>query len=253
LAEGDTMAELPSTKGTHPRQRRRAGADGPTNKERDYLEVISYLSQRDEPVIAAHIARWLAVQPPTVSYALHEMEKKGYIRRDDRAGITLTPAGAELADSVIRRHRLLERFLADVVGVPWHMLHEEAVQLEHVLSPLLEQRIGSLVGEAPLCPHGNPIPGGGATYVGSTRLDRTTAGQMFTVRRVDEEAEEQTELLRYLEANRLLPGQQFFIPDASPIYGVTLRSCNRDVTLSPEVAAILWGDPAPIGEVLGER
>lgn len=248
-----SMAEFPPTKSAHPRQRRRAGADGPTNKERDYLEVIAYLSQRDEPVIAAHVARWLAVQPPTASYALSEMEKKGFIRRDDRSGITLTPVGAALAEVVIRRHRLLECFLADVVGVPWHLLHEEAVQLEHALSPLLEQRIGSLVGTATVCPHGNPIPGSGAAQASGTRLDRVAAGSMFTVRRVDEEAEEQTELLRYMEANRLLPGQQFFIPDASPIYGVTLRSCNRDVTLSPEVAAVLWGDPAPISEVLGER
>lgn len=240
------MAERSVARSANPRQRRRAGAEGPTNKERDYLEVIYYLSLRPEPVIAAHLARWLSLQPPTVSYALQEMEKKGYISRDERSEISLTAAGTELAETIIRRHRLLECFLAEVVGVPWYLLHEEAVQLEHALSPTLEARIGALVGAATVCPHGNPIPGGGAGYAGSIRLDQAQVGTMFTIRRIEEEAEEQTDLLRYLEAHRLLPGQQLFIPDASPIYGITLRSCNRDTTVAPTIAAVIWGDPSAI-------
>jgi DtxR family transcriptional regulator, Mn-dependent transcriptional regulator len=243
------MAELPATRSTHPRQRRRAGSDGPTNKERDYLEIIYYLAQRDEPVIAAHVARWLSLQPPTVSHALQEMEKKAYIQRDERGEISLTTAGYELAEAVIRRHRIIERFLADVVGVPWHLLHEEAVQLEHALSPMLEDRFTALLSDTKTCPHGNPIPGSGATYAGATRLDRAEVGTMFTIRRIEEEAEERTEFLRYLEAQRLLPGNQFFIPDASPAYGITLRGCNRDMTVSPEIAAVIWGDSTPIDQV----
>lgn len=242
------MAEIPAPKLANPRQRRRVGTDGPTTKERDYLETIYHLAQRGEPVIAAHVARWLGLQPPTVSHALQEMEKKGYIRRDERSEIALTMIGRTLAEEVIRRHRLLECFLADVVGVPWHLLNEEAAQIEPVLSRTLEARIAGLVPAATSCPHGNPIPGSDAGYPGSTRLDAAPAGVLFTIRRVDEEAEERTDLLRYLEANRLLPGTQFFIPDSSPTYGVTLRGCNRDITLSPEVAALLWGDLTPIGQ-----
>lgn len=242
------MAES-QAKSVNPRQRRRAGPDGPTNKERDYLEVIYYLSRHDEPIIAAHVARWLGLQPPTVSHALQEMEKKHYIQRDERGGISLTLPGAELAAAIIRRHRMIERFLADVVGVPWHLLHEEAVQLEHAISPQLEERIATLVRDAVTCPYGNPIPGGDTPYPGSTRLDRALVGTMFTIQRIEEEAEEQTDLLRYLEQNRLLPGQQFFIPDTSPTYGVTLRGCNRDITLSPEVAAFIWGDAVAIGQM----
>jgi DtxR family Mn-dependent transcriptional regulator len=248
------MAELPPARGSNPRQRRKTGADGPTNKERDYLEVIYYLEQRGEPVIAAHVARWLSLQPPTVSHALQEMEKKAYIRRDERSEIALTPQGAELAEAIIRRHRLLERFLADVVGVPWHLLHEEAVQLEHALSPMLEDRISTLVRDATTCPHGNPIPGSGAPAAhAEVRLDRAAVGTLFTITRIEEEAEERTDLLHYLEANRLLPSNQFFIPDASPTYGITLRSCNRDLTLSPEVAAVIWGEPSAIPQVAAER
>lgn len=243
------MAAISMGKSAHARQRRRGGADGPTTKERDYLEVIYYLAQRAEPVIAAHVARWLSLQPPTVSHALQEMEKKGYIRRNDRSEIILSPLGEGLSAAIIRRHRLLECFLADVVGVPWHLLHEEAAQLEHALSPMLERRIGTLVRDLTVSPYGNPIPGSGVGYQGDTRLDRAAVGTLFTVRRIEEEAEERTDLLRYLEANRLMPGGQFFIPDASPIYGITLRSCNRDLTLSPEIAAVIWGESAPIDTV----
>lgn len=240
------MAEIPTIKSSHPRQRRRASSDGPTHKERDYLEIIYYLAQRGEPVIAAHVARWLNLQPPTVSHALQEMERKAYIRRDERGEINLTRSGSDLAERVIRRHCILERFLADSIGIPWHLVHEEAVQLEHALSPLLEERITALLHKATTCPHGNPIPGSGFTATGSVRLDRVVAGTMFTIQRIEEEAEERTDLLRYLEAHRLLPGNQFFIPDASADYGITLRSCNRDMTLSPEVAAIIWGESSPI-------
>ncbi len=240
------MGDVPPVKRTNPRQRRRVGMEGPTTKERDYLEVLYYLSQRSEPVIAAQVARWLALQPPTVSHALQEMEKKGYIQRDERGEITLTSVGAGLAEGIVRRHRILERFLADVVGVPWHMVHEEAVHLEHALSPALEDRITILVGDATTCPHGNPIPGSGASYTPAVRLDMAPVGALFTIRRIEEEAEERTDLLRYLEANRLLPGNQFFIPDASPTYGVTLRSCNRDTTLSPEIAGVIWGEVAAL-------
>lgn len=243
------MADIATAKRPHPRQRRHVGADGPTNKERDYLEILYYLSQRSEPVIAAHVARWLNLQPPTVSHALQEMEKKGYLRRNERNEILLTPSGFELAEEIIRRHRILERFLADVVGMPWYLLHEEAVRLEHALSPALEERIYLLVGNATTCPHGNPIPGSGAAYTEVVRLDSAAVGTMFTIRRIEEEAEEKTDLLRYLESNRLMPGNQFFIPDASPTYGVTLRSCNHDITLSAELAAVVWGESTTITQV----
>jgi DtxR family Mn-dependent transcriptional regulator len=222
------------------------GSEGPTNKERDYLEIIYYLAQRAEPVIAIQVARWLGLQPPTVSHALQEMEKKGYIHRNERSEIRLTTVGVDLAIAIIRRHRLIERFLADTVGLPWHLVHEEAAQIEHALSPNLEARIAMLVGDAPTCPHGNPIPGNSSDYVGTTRLDQVLVGTLFTIRRIEEEAEEQTDLLRYLESNLLLPGNQFFIPDASSAYGITLRGCNRNTTISPEIAGVIWGDVAPI-------
>jgi DtxR family Mn-dependent transcriptional regulator len=235
------MSESTLSKSAHPRQRRQVGLEGPTTKERDYLEIIYYLTRRGEPVIAARLADWLHLQPPTVSHALQEMDKKGYIQRDKRYGISLTEEGFGLAEEIVRRHRSLERFLADVVGMPWHLVHEEAVRLEHALSPALEDRIYTLVGDAVTCPHGNPIPGSAATAADALRLDTAQVGTLFTIRRIEEQAEEHTDFLRYLESNGLIPGNQFFIPDASPTYGITLRRCNHDITLSREIAAVLWG------------
>jgi DtxR family Mn-dependent transcriptional regulator len=240
------MVDTATPRSAHPRQRRQVGLDGPTNKERDYLEIIYYLAQRGEPVIAARLADWLNLQPPTVSHALQEMDKKGYIQRNKRNAISLTSEGFELAEDIVRRHRTLERFLTDIVGMPWHLVHEEAVRLEHALSPALEDRIYTLVGETTTCPHGNPIPGRQASTSGSIRLDTAEVGILFTIRRIEEQAEEHTDLLRYLESNGLIPGNQFFIPDASPAYGITLRRCNHDITLSAEIAAVLWGESATI-------
>jgi DtxR family Mn-dependent transcriptional regulator len=240
------MVDSAPPRSAHPRQRRQVGIDGPTNKERDYLEIIYYLAQRGEPVIAARLADWLNLQPPTVSHALQEMDKKGYIQRDKRNAISLTAAGFDLAEDIVRRHRTLERFLADVVGMPWHLVHEEAVRLEHALSPALEDRIYTLVGEMTTCPHGNPIPGRDTVPPDLIRLDTAQVGTLFTIQRIEEQAEEQTDLLRYLESNGLMPGNQLFIPDASPAYGITLRRCNHDITLSAEIAAVLWGESTAI-------
>jgi DtxR family Mn-dependent transcriptional regulator len=240
------MVDSAPPRSAHPRQRRQVGIDGPTNKERDYLEIIYYLAQRGEPVIAARLADWLNLQPPTVSHALQEMDKKGYIQRDKRNAISLTAAGFDLAEDIVRRHRTLERFLADVVGMPWHLVHEEAVRLEHALSPALEDRIYTLVGEMTTCPHGNPIPGRDPVPPDLIRLDTAQVGTLFTIQRIEEQAEEQTDLLRYLESNGLMPGNQLFIPDASPAYGITLRRCNHDITLSAEIAAVLWGESTAI-------
>jgi DtxR family Mn-dependent transcriptional regulator len=144
---------------------------------------------------------------------------------------------------MVRRHRILERFLVDVMGVPWHQIHEEAVRLEHALSPTMEERITSLVGNSTTCPHGNPIPGNAEGYEGTIRLDQAQVGAEFVIKRIVEEAEEETELIRYLQTNGLIPGALFTISDASPMYGVTLQHQHQTITVPPEVATFLWGEP----------
>jgi DtxR family Mn-dependent transcriptional regulator len=228
----------------HPTARRRHGQEGPTEKMREYLEVIYYLSARREPVIGARLAEWMHVTPPTVTDIIKRMEKQNYIARDGRGEISLTDEGFELAEAMVKRHRILERFLVDIMGVPWHMIHEEAVRLEHALSPTMEARIEALVGHSTTCPHGNPIPGSGAAYGGDTRLDQAPVGGGFTLRRIVEEAEEDSDLMRYLQTNDLIPGAQWEVADSSSSYGITLRRDERTITLSPQIAAQLWGEMA---------
>jgi DtxR family Mn-dependent transcriptional regulator len=241
---GTAVTDQTRAKSGHPRRRHLAGEDGPTAKEHEYLEVIYYLAARNEPVIAARLARWMSVQPPTVTHIVAQLEKKAYITRDSRGEIRLTPEGFTLAEAMVRRHRILERFLVDVMGMPWHLIHEEAVRLEHALSPTMEAHIAALVGSSPTCPHGNPIPGNAAGYDGATRLDGAAAGAPFTIRRIAEEAEEDTDLIRYLQSNNLVPGATFTVADISPTFGVTLKRTGQSLTVSPEVATMLWGEAA---------
>jgi len=237
------MASSTQSKSTSIRRRHLSGGDGPTDKESEYLEVIYYLSARNEPVIAARLAKWMGVQPPTVTHIVKQLEDKKLILRDAKNEIVLTEEGFELAEAMVRRHRILERFLVDVMRVPWDQIHEEAVRLEHALSPLMESRITELVGMSETCPHGNPIPGNCTTYPGDVRLDQAAPGKVFTVRRIVEEAEEDSELMRYAQANGLVPGTTFTVSDSSP-YGVTLQRDSQSVTVTPEVAASLWGTVA---------
>jgi DtxR family Mn-dependent transcriptional regulator len=166
------------------------GADHiPTRRERTYLHVISYLTRREPPVIAAQVARWLGVTPPTVTQAIQQLVDRDLICRDARGAISLTVNGLALAEMMVRRQRILERFLADVVGRAWHLVHAEAVRLEPVISPELDARITALVGAATTCPHGNPIPGTAADIGAQVRLDQVAAGSDVILRRVAEEAE----------------------------------------------------------------
>ncbi|MBC8078349.1 MAG: metal-dependent transcriptional regulator [Chloroflexales bacterium] len=247
------MADSPQAKPTSARKRH-LSSSGPTEKEREYLEVIYYLAARREPVIAARLAKWMGVQPPTVSHIVVELLKKGYINRDMRSEITLTPEGFTLAEAMVRRHRILERFLVDVMRVPWDQIHAEAVRLEHALSPLMEARIEELVAGSRTCPHGNPIPGTGVGYPGSTRLDNAPVGSSFTMLRIVEEAEEDNDLMHFIQANNLIPGTTFTISDSSHAFGVTLQRDTQSITVSPEIASVLWGDvdePRPPGAPRG--
>lgn len=236
------MSNATRAKAAHPRRRQRNDQSEPTQKEREYLEVIYYLAVRSEPVIAARLARWMSVQPPTVTHVVQQLEKKNLIRRDARGEIALTDEGFALAEAMVRRHRILERFLVDVMGMSWHLIHEEAVRLEHALSPTMEAHIEALVGNCATCPHGNPIPGNSSEYAGATQLGAAPVGSRFVIRRISEEAEEDSDLIRYLQSNQLVPGERFSVTDASPAYGVTLQRANRGITVPPAIAAVLWGD-----------
>ncbi len=158
-------------------------ASGVTPTIEEYLETIYNLAMEGEPVIGARLAERFRVSAPTVTETLKRMVRDDLITMDDRRQIALTPRGAELAEAVLRRHRLTERFLVDMLGMQWHQVHEEACRLEHHISGAVEARVVAALDHPTTCPHGNPIPGyvpNARTYLkdkGAQRLVQVPVGE----------------------------------------------------------------------------
>src|SRR5438270_3820981 len=134
--------------------------DQATPAEDEYLQTIFWLEEAGLPITGANVARAMQVSPPTVHEMVGRLESDGYITRDEDRSLLFTNHGREHAAAVVRRHRLIERFLTDVLGIPWDEVHEEAERLEHAMSPNLEERMLAAIGGANTCPHGHPLVAG---------------------------------------------------------------------------------------------
>ncbi len=189
-----------------------AGEHHPAFEE--YCECIFELAEDDVDVIQARIAERLHVSRPAVSEMMRRLDVEGLI--ESGKGISLTPTGLQLATKVVRRHRLAERFLTDILGLSWAEAHHEAGKWEHVMSEAVEQAIDRLLGNPTTCPHGNPIPGSAYVEPASRPLSNVPVGEAFTVRRITEELEFTPGLLEFLEACALQPGNAGTITAASP-------------------------------------
>src|SRR6202790_1907240 len=172
-----------------------------TVAEEEYLQSLFWLQEAGLPMTGANVARAMQLSAPTVHEMVGRLERDGYITRAKDRAITFTAAGAEHAEGIVRRHRLIERFLTDVLGVPWDEVHEEAERLEHAMSPVLEERMLAAIGDAKTCPHGHPIVVG-ARLAGVPLAD-VEVGASVRVLRFENEAED---LLHYLKASGLEPG-----------------------------------------------
>jgi DtxR family Mn-dependent transcriptional regulator len=136
-------------------------ADGFHPPLEEYLEAIHELEEEGTQVIQARLAERLGHSAPSVSEMVRRLSGGGYIKVKNRS-ILLTPKGRSTAESVVRKHRLAERLLTDVIGLPWHKAHVEACRWEHVMSDEVEERLVKLLDNPTTCPHGNPIPGADA-------------------------------------------------------------------------------------------
>ena len=172
----------------------------------EYCETIFELDEDDLDVIQARIADRLEVSRPAVSEMVKRLEKEGLVTSDDHV-ILLTDDGRTLATSVVRRHRLAERFLTDVLGLSWTEAHHEAGRWEHVISPAVEVALDRLLGQPTTCPHGNPIPGSSYSEPDTRHLSDVRVGESFTVSRIPEELEFTDGLLEFLEKSSLMPGE----------------------------------------------
>src|SRR5437867_5959895 len=136
------------------------GEQHATVAEEEYLQTLFWLQEAGLPMTGANIARAMQLSAPTVHEMVGRLERDGYITRAGDKTISFTDEGAEHAAGIVRRHRLIERFLTDILGVPWDEVHEEAERLEHAMSPVLEERMRAAIGDATTCPHGHPLVAG---------------------------------------------------------------------------------------------
>ena len=171
----------------------------------EYCEAIFELHEDDVAVIQARIAERLDVSRPAVSEMVHKMADEGLLTVN-RGKIALSVEGMKLAEQVVRRHRLAERFLTDVLGLSWAVAHHEAGKWEHVISTPVEDAMAKLLGDPTTCPHGNPIPGSDYRAPDLVALSELAVGDGFTITRIPEELEFAKGMLEFLESHELLPG-----------------------------------------------
>ena len=193
----------------------------------EYCECIFELQEDDVAVIQARIADRLQVSRPAVSEMIRRLEVEGLITLDGH--ISLTESGLALAQQVVRRHRLAERFLTDILGLSWAEAHHEAGRWEHVMSDSVEAAFDRVLGSPTTCPHGNPIPGSRYAAPTMVPLAQIGVGDKFTVTRIPEELEFTPGLLDFLEESNILPGRAGRITASSPDGTMTVEIDGQHV------------------------
>jgi DtxR family Mn-dependent transcriptional regulator len=214
-----------------------------TVAEQEYLETLFWLYEAGLPMTGANIARAMQLSPPTVHEMVGRLERDGYITRAADKAISFTEAGRQHAEAIVRRHRLVERFLTDVLGIPWDEVHEEAERLEHAMSPVLEERMLAAIGDANTCPHGHPIRGN--TRIEGVPLADCATGAKVTVLRFENEAED---LLHYLKTTGLEPeveGSVVSAPEDDDVVVERKDGGRSVVTRSVAETVSVVADPSP--------
>ncbi len=197
----------------------------------EYCVTIFDLREDDITVIQARIAERLDVSRPAVSEMIKKMEAAGLVTVD--GSVQLTEEGMRLAEKVVRRHRLAERFLTDILDLSWTDAHAEAGKWEHIISDQVEEALVKVLGAPTTCPHGNPIPGSGYIPPSTVALEAVEPGQHFTVSRVPEELEFAPGMLEFLERSSLLPGNCGTVTAISPDGTVTVEVDGQIVGVGP--------------------
>jgi DtxR family transcriptional regulator, Mn-dependent transcriptional regulator len=211
-----------------------------TLAEEEYLETLFWLFEAGLPMTGANVARARQLSAPTVHEMIGRLERDGYITRAGDKTISFTESGREHAEGIVRRHRLIERFLTDILGIPWDEVHEEAERLEHAMSPVLEARMLAAIGDAKTCPHGHPITPG--TRIEGVPLADVEPGASVRILRFENEAED---LLHELRAAGIEPGMQGTLAEKGE--DVVVEGEGRTVTLTASVAETVsvLADPSP--------
>ncbi len=220
-----------------------------------YLEMIYNMTMEGDVVIGARLAERFHISPPTVTETLKRMTRDGFITMDSRRQVVLTEQGIRVAEEVLRRHRLTERFLVDMLGMPWHEVHEEATRLEHYISGAVAERVSQTLHAPTTCPHGNPIPGfvpDARNYLRekhAVRLLATQPGSRWRILLISEVVEDEEELISFLHERGLTPGTEVSlagmpksgVPDEEPV-DVSVAD-GSVVSVPARVAYAMWVAP----------
>jgi DtxR family Mn-dependent transcriptional regulator len=205
----------------------------------EYLEAIHALEEEGAQVIQARLAERLGHSAPSVSETVRRLKADGYVEVTNRA-IALTPLGRTRAESVVRKHRLAERLLTDVIGLDWHKAHVEAGRWEHVISDEVEERLIELLENPTTCPHGNPIPGAGAPRFDLHALSSSAPGDRVRLERVTEQVEADAASLVYLSEHGFVPGVDAEVQSKAPDGTLTLQLRDGTIALGPTLADRLF-------------
>jgi DtxR family Mn-dependent transcriptional regulator len=212
-----------------------------TVAEEEYLQIIFWLQEAGLPMTGANVARAMQVSAPTVHEMIGRLEADGYVTRNPDKSLEFTESGLEHAESIVRRHRLIERFLTDVFDIPWDQVHEEAEKLEHWMSPTVEERMLKAIGDADTCPHGHPIFS--HTRQQGVPLADVEVGAKVRILRFENEAED---LLHYLMDSGLNPGMEGeLVESGDELVTIDVAGTRHSVTPSVAETVSVSADPSP--------
>ena len=207
----------------------------------EYLETIYVIAAENLPVRSARVAEVMGVSAPTVTDTVKRLIQQGYVTLGKAKEILLTDDGRQAAESLVRRHRLSERWLVDVLGMDWSKVHDEACRLEHALSAEVEERLARSLNSPSTCPHGNPIPGYDFQPPTGRPLAQLDAGREATLLRISPEGEKDSRLLDYLKECGIVPGTRIRVLEVAPWKGlVTVEVGERAAPIGIDAASYLW-------------
>jgi DtxR family Mn-dependent transcriptional regulator len=214
--------------------------DHATVAEEEYLQTMLWLKEAGLPITGANIARAMQVSAPTVHEMIGRLETDGYVSRADDKSLAFTDTGKDQAGDIVRRHRLIERFLTDVFDIPWDQVHEEAERLEHWMSPVVEERMLKAIGDSKTCPHGHPIFEGEREQ--GVPLADVEEGASVRVLRFENEAED---LLHYLMDSGLAPGLEGNVSHSGEDVVIDSNGDSKSVSRSVAETVSVIADPSP--------
>jgi DtxR family Mn-dependent transcriptional regulator len=212
----------------------------PASKE--YLEAIYELEEEDRRILQARIGERLGLAAATISEGVRRLVNEGYVKVGDQKELELTEVGRAFAETLVRRHRLAERMLTDILGIPWHLCHEQAEDWEKVMTPEVEEAILAKIEGDATCPHGNPIPGTANAIPWSDLkpVASMATGESGKLVRLLEDVELNHDVLKYLEDKNLMPGRHLKLVAEAPDGTLTLDVEGDQVALGSMLADNLW-------------